>query len=339
MLAAPTLDLYESEIRCPFNLSTAVVSSRGSMALSSGPSHLNHSRHASTLPQPLSSHQRAAPRRAGPQPRPGPAAFRVRAARPVPIPSPHRHRSSGEDPLPVDRRPTNEVLAHTGRELTCSNSPGLDSVLPDGADPRNRLDPSRKSPGRGRGRRSKPADAAGCQSSRRVTRVVMRTSASRVPKACSASRLWGQSRQWRRTPALVHRRSTKSLPFGSAPVVSTPRQWARARVVVRTERLLPQNTRTLQPSAMLGRQRQVHQSLHRPIGAQHRVRELEQPVAPNGQAVAEDPRKRDSSANRSHRPPCSTRLTIATFASSPVSLGRVQDHVKVVLPSRKHPDE
>ncbi len=208
MLAAPTLDLYESETRCPFNLSTAAVSSRGSMALSSGPSHLNHSRHASTVPQPLSSRQRAAPRRAGLQPRPGPAAFRVRAARPVSIPSPHRHRSSGEDPLPVDRRPTNGVLAHTGRELTCSNSPGLDSVLPDGADPRNRLAPSRKSPGRGRGRgrgrRSRPADAAGCR------RPVRR-------HACGASHgSGGGHRPW----------STDAPPSRCRP---GPRQWCRRR--------------------------------------------------------------------------------------------------------------
>jgi hypothetical protein len=40
---------------------------------------------------------------------------------------------------------------------------------------------------------------------------------------------------------------------------------------------------------VLGRRRQVHQGPHRPVAAQHRVGELEQRVAPPGQAVVEDP--------------------------------------------------
>ncbi|WSF74406.1 hypothetical protein OG754_00935 [Streptomyces decoyicus] len=41
------------------------------------------------------------------------------------------------------------------------------------------------------------------------------------------------------------------------------------------------------PASMFGQQRQVHRGLHRTVRAQHRVRQLEQLVAPGGQTLIE----------------------------------------------------
>jgi hypothetical protein len=38
---------------------------------------------------------------------------------------------------------------------------------------------------------------------------------------------------------------------------------------------------------MLGRQRQIHQCLHRPVGTQQRLDQLEQRISPRGQATME----------------------------------------------------
>jgi hypothetical protein len=41
------------------------------------------------------------------------------------------------------------------------------------------------------------------------------------------------------------------------------------------------------PAAMLGHQRQIHQRTDRPIGAQHRIGQLEQRIRPRGQRRVE----------------------------------------------------
>lgn len=41
------------------------------------------------------------------------------------------------------------------------------------------------------------------------------------------------------------------------------------------------------PTTMLGQQRQVHRRLHGTVRTQHRVRQLEQFIAPGGQALVE----------------------------------------------------
>jgi hypothetical protein len=41
------------------------------------------------------------------------------------------------------------------------------------------------------------------------------------------------------------------------------------------------------PAAVLGQQRQVHRSLHRPVHAQHGIRQFEQLIAPGGQTLVE----------------------------------------------------